>query len=296
MQRASPRPSVSPQRADVKAIVDDADARTAVLRNQVIGTQVNDITRAPTRLFESEMGNLVDGRDAGEVSRRRRRVHELGRTPPGPPLHPAERGRSPGRDHLGRGLRRPAVRQPHDDPHAHGRPAPGGVPERVHPVLPGRASPGGTGRFPQISGLKVQFHCNGIVPVIDGMWKAPDGVGGTLTPIGPADSVRIVTNDFLYGGGDGYTVFASGHECGAAGRRPAPGHDRLHHGEFAGRSGRGRAHRRPVGGPRRLESKRAGPRGPALTFPGRAPGVQRAEGRSETEGLVSSVSRRSGRA
>ena len=47
-------------------------------------------------------------------------------------------------------------------------------------------------------------------PVIDGMWKAPDGVGGTLTPIGPADTVRIVTNDFLYAGGDGYTVFASG--------------------------------------------------------------------------------------
>ena len=46
-------------RADVKAIVDDANAETAVLRNQVIGTQANDILRAPTRLFESEMGNMV---------------------------------------------------------------------------------------------------------------------------------------------------------------------------------------------------------------------------------------------
>jgi 2',3'-cyclic-nucleotide 2'-phosphodiesterase (5'-nucleotidase family) len=46
-------------RADVQAIVDDANAQTAVLRNQVIGTQVNDITRAPDRLHESEMGNLV---------------------------------------------------------------------------------------------------------------------------------------------------------------------------------------------------------------------------------------------
>ena len=46
-------------RPDVKAIVDDANAQTAVLRNQVIGTQVDDITRAPTRLFESEMGNMV---------------------------------------------------------------------------------------------------------------------------------------------------------------------------------------------------------------------------------------------
>ena len=46
-------------RADVKAIVDDANAQTAVLRNQVIGTQQFDIMRAPSRLFESAMGNLV---------------------------------------------------------------------------------------------------------------------------------------------------------------------------------------------------------------------------------------------
>jgi 2',3'-cyclic-nucleotide 2'-phosphodiesterase (5'-nucleotidase family) len=70
--------------------------------------------------------------------------------------------------------------------------------------------PGGTGRFPQISGLKVQFHCTGITPVVDGMWKAPNGPAGTLTPIGPADTVRFVTNDFMFGGGDGYTVFAGG--------------------------------------------------------------------------------------
>ena len=47
------------QRADVQAIVDDANAQTAVLRNQVIGTQQFDIRRAPTRLFESAMGNMV---------------------------------------------------------------------------------------------------------------------------------------------------------------------------------------------------------------------------------------------
>jgi 2',3'-cyclic-nucleotide 2'-phosphodiesterase (5'-nucleotidase family) len=69
---------------------------------------------------------------------------------------------------------------------------------------------GGTGRFPQISGLKVQFHCNGTTPVVDGMWKAPDGPAGTLTPIGPTDTVRLVTNDFMFGGGDGYAVFANG--------------------------------------------------------------------------------------
>ena len=42
------------------------------------------------------------------------------------------------------------------------------------------------------------------------MWKTPDGIGGPATPIGPADTVRFVTNDFMYSGGDGYTVFAQG--------------------------------------------------------------------------------------
>ena len=50
---------VAQRRDDVKAIVDDANAQTAVLRNQVIGTQQFDIKRAPTRLFESAMGNMV---------------------------------------------------------------------------------------------------------------------------------------------------------------------------------------------------------------------------------------------
>ena len=69
-----------------------------------------------------------------------------------------------------------------------------------------------TGRFPQISGLKVQFHCAAVpgLPVIDGIWKAPNGVSGTLTPLGPADTVQFVTNDFMYTGGDGYTVFTQG--------------------------------------------------------------------------------------
>ena len=40
------------------------------------------------------------------------------------------------------------------------------------------------------------------------MWKTPQGLGGLQTPIAPGDTVRIVTNDFMYTGGDGYTVFA----------------------------------------------------------------------------------------
>jgi 2',3'-cyclic-nucleotide 2'-phosphodiesterase (5'-nucleotidase family) len=69
---------------------------------------------------------------------------------------------------------------------------------------------GGTGRFPQISGLKVTFACNGNTPVVTGMWKTPQGINGPATPIGPADTVRFVTNDFMYTGGDGYTVFTQG--------------------------------------------------------------------------------------
>jgi hypothetical protein len=30
---------------------------------------------------------------------------------------------------------------------------------------------GGTCRFSQISGLNVQFHCNGTTPVVDTIWK-----------------------------------------------------------------------------------------------------------------------------
>jgi 2',3'-cyclic-nucleotide 2'-phosphodiesterase (5'-nucleotidase family) len=67
-----------------------------------------------------------------------------------------------------------------------------------------------TGRFPQVAGLKVTFHCNGTTPVVDGIWKAPDGPGGTLTPVGPTDTVRLVTNDFMFTGGDGWTALTGG--------------------------------------------------------------------------------------
>ena len=69
---------------------------------------------------------------------------------------------------------------------------------------------GGTGRFPQVSGVKVAYACNGTIPVVTGMWKAPNGISGPLTPIGPADTVRFVTNDFMYGGSDGYAIFTQG--------------------------------------------------------------------------------------
>ena len=42
------------------------------------------------------------------------------------------------------------------------------------------------------------------------MALAPQGPGGPLTPVGAADTVRIVTNDFMLTGGDGYTALAGG--------------------------------------------------------------------------------------
>jgi len=67
-----------------------------------------------------------------------------------------------------------------------------------------------TGRFPQVSGLQIDFHCDGTTPVVDEIALAPDGLAGTLTPLAPTDTVRIVTNDFMFTGGDGYTALSGG--------------------------------------------------------------------------------------
>jgi hypothetical protein len=171
-------------RADVKAIVDDANAQTAVLRNQVIGKQVNDITRAPTRLFESEMGNMVTDAMRGKYPGVEAAFTNSGGLRADLLFTPSA-GEGPGEITWGE-VFSPAVRQPDDDPHPHRDQLRAAFINGFTPFCqPGFA--GGTGRSPQVSGPKVQFHCDGIVPVVDNMWKAPNGVGGTLTLIGPAD-------------------------------------------------------------------------------------------------------------
>ena len=194
------------QRADVKAIVDDANAQTAVLRNQVIGTQANDILRDPTRLHESEMGNLVadamrvkyPGVDAAYTNSGGLRA-DLVFAPPSASEQPGEvtwgemfavlpfGNRTVIFTLTGEQLRTAFLN---------------GFSPFCDPLI-------ATGRFPQISGLKVQFHCTGTTPVVDAMFKTPTGPAGPATPIGPTDTVRIVTNDFMYTGGDGYTIFGS---------------------------------------------------------------------------------------
>ncbi len=196
-----------PARGDVQTIVDEANDETAELRNQVIGTQSIDLLRDLTRLNESAMGNLVADAMLSAVPGHRRCDHQLGRSPPGHP-HVAsigQRGRR--RDHMGRGVRRAPVRQPHRDRDPDRSATPTGAAQRL---LAGVRLDIATGRFPQVSGLKFSFVCNGLTPTVTGMWKAPDGPDGDLTPIGPSDTVRFVTNDFMFGGGDGYTAFTQG--------------------------------------------------------------------------------------
>lgn len=67
-----------------------------------------------------------------------------------------------------------------------------------------------TGRFPQVSGLEVSYVCVGLVPQINSISLRPAGMGGPAIPLGAADTVRLVTNDFMYFGGDGYMVLSLG--------------------------------------------------------------------------------------
>jgi 2',3'-cyclic-nucleotide 2'-phosphodiesterase (5'-nucleotidase family) len=194
-------------RADVQAIVDAANAETAPLRNRVIGTQTADIRRDPDRLTESAMGNLV-----ADAMRLRYPEAEAAITNSGGLRADLLFAALPGA------------------PEADGEITYG----EVFAVLPFGNSTlvetvtgaqltaallngfrpacgdvaGGTGRTPQVSGLRIRFTCNGTTPVITELAKAPPG--GAVTPIGPTDTVRIVTNDFMFAGGDGYTALSGG--------------------------------------------------------------------------------------
>jgi 2',3'-cyclic-nucleotide 2'-phosphodiesterase (5'-nucleotidase family) len=195
------------RRPDVQAIVDDANEQTAVLRNQVIGTQLNDITRAPTRLFESEMGNLVTDAMRGKYPGIDAAFTNSGGLRADLVFSPPSAGEQPGEITWGEvfavlpfgnrttllTLTGAQLEQAFLN----------GFSPKCNPAI-------ATGRFPQISGLRATYSCNGTTPVVTGMWKSPDGPSGPETPITATDTVRLVTNDFMFGGGDGYTIFASG--------------------------------------------------------------------------------------
>lgn len=194
-------------RPDVQAIIDEANALTAVLRNEVIGTQQFDILRAPTRLFESAMGNMVTDamRTAypdveAALTNSGGLRDDLECVPPSAEEGPCEitwgemfavlpfGNRTVIETLTGAQLEQAFLN---------------GFSPKCNTAI-------STGRFPQVSGLKVTYECSGTTPVVTGMWKTPDGAGGAEIPIGPADTVRIVTNDFMYAGSDGYTVLTQG--------------------------------------------------------------------------------------
>ncbi len=197
-------------RTDVKTIVDAANAQTAILRNKVIGTQSIDIKRAPTRLFESAMGNMVadamlekyPGVDAAYTNSGGLR-QDLNVNPPTAGEQPGEITWGEMFSVLPFGNR--TVIETITGTQLAAAFTNGFLPSCS------AAFTGGTGRFPQVSGLRVAYHCDaGLLPVIDGMWRTPSGIGGPETPIAPTDTIRIVTNDFMFTGGDGYAAFTGG--------------------------------------------------------------------------------------
>jgi len=189
-------------RADVQAVVAQANADTAVLRNQVIGTQAVDILRDPARLSESAMGNLVadamlekyPGIDAALTNSGGLR-QDLRMAPP-------SAGEAIGEVTWGEVFavlpfgNRTVIETITGDVLTAA--LLNGLSPVCNPAI-------ATGRFPQVSGLLINFSCSGTTPVINSLARA-DG-----SPILATDSIRIVTNDFMYfGGGDGYTALAAG--------------------------------------------------------------------------------------
>jgi 2',3'-cyclic-nucleotide 2'-phosphodiesterase (5'-nucleotidase family) len=197
-------------RPDVKQIVDEATATVADDLAVVIGTQTGDILRAPNRDAESAMGNMVadamrlkytaQGAEAAITNSGGLRADLRGSPPSTSGEQPNEItwgetfavlpfGNATVVETLTGAQLTTAMTN--------------GFSAVCNPTI-------NTGRFPQVSGLVVRYHCDGASSVVDGIRKAPDGPGGTLTPVGPSDTVRFVTNDFIYMGGDGYTVFNQG--------------------------------------------------------------------------------------
>jgi 2',3'-cyclic-nucleotide 2'-phosphodiesterase (5'-nucleotidase family)/predicted AlkP superfamily phosphohydrolase/phosphomutase len=202
-----------PSRADVQAIVDAANAETAPLRNVVIGTQSADILRDPARLNESAMGNLVAdamlalyepepdlGVEAALTNSGGLRA-DLRVTPP------SSGNEAPGQITWGEAFAVLPFGNATVIETLTGTQLTNALLNGFSPVCNPAIA---TGRFPQVAGLKLAFHCNGTTPVVDGVWKAPDGPTGPLTPVGPTDTVRLVTNDFMFTGGDGYTALSGG--------------------------------------------------------------------------------------
>ncbi len=188
-------------RQDVQAIVDTANADTLEERTRVIGTQVGDILRAPDRLAESAMGNLVADAMLAAFPDAEVALTNAGGLRQNLPFAPSPAGEQPGEITWGEAF--------------------GVLPFGNYTVLEtltgaqlraallnglsAACNPTAvaSGRFPVVAGLTIRYHCEGTTPVIDTLLKGS-------APLGDADTVRLVTNDFMFTGGDGYTALSGG--------------------------------------------------------------------------------------
>lgn len=190
-------------RADVKAIVDKANADTAPLRNVVIGSATVDILRDPARLKESAMGNLVADAMRLAYPEADAALTNSGGLRQDIRLAANTGGELPGQITWGEAF---AVL-----PFGNSTVIETLTYDQLLAALGNAFKPpcgdvaGGTGRSPQVSGLKITFHCNGQVPVVDSVVRLRDG-----KTLAAGDTVRIVTNDFMFGGGDGFTALTGG--------------------------------------------------------------------------------------
>ena len=191
-------------RQDVQDIVDAANAETAPLRNRVIGSQSIDILRDPTRLSESAMGNLVADAMLAKYPEAVASITNSGGLRADIRGTPPSGGEAPNEITWGEVF---AV-LPFNNRAALATITGAQLREALlNGFSPVCNTAIATGRFPQVAGLKLAFHCEGTTPVIDEMALAPEGPAGPVTPIADGDSLRIVTNDFMLTGGDGYTAF-----------------------------------------------------------------------------------------
>lgn len=173
----------------------------------VAGTQAFDILRAPTRLFESAMGNLVadallTGTPGAEVALTNSGGlrADLRCVPPASGEQPCEI--TWGEIFAVLPFGNTAVIETVTGAQLEAALV-NGLSPSCNPAV-------GTGRFPQVAGLEVSYTCIGTLPQINSVSLRPSGMGGPAIPLAPGDTVRLVTNEFMYAGGDGYLVLTLG--------------------------------------------------------------------------------------
>ena len=194
-------------RADVQEIVDAANAETEVLRNAVIGTQTADIMRDPARLTESALGNLVTDAMLARYPEVEAALTNSGGLRADLVCSPPSAGEAACEITWGEvfavlpfGNRTVIETLSYEQVVA-------GFTNGFSPICDSNVH---SGRVPQVAGIRLEFHCEGTTPVIDGVWKTPEGIGGPEAQMVPGDTLRLVTNDFMYNGGDGWVALSEG--------------------------------------------------------------------------------------